>query len=451
MRTPLEEYPAPQLLTETEQAHVREQMQRLLETTHFRNSRRYPALLRFIVEETLAGRSAFLKERFLGVNVFDRPTDYDTAADPIVRVTIAEIRKRIAQYYHDEAHDSELRIELLPGSYIPEFRTSRESHAGSFPEPAPQPAHPIGRAGTGLDGVTEVDLAGEHVGPIAAAPGVRWRAALRLLPYASAALLLLSLIPLYLWMRPRPLDLLWAPLVASGKDVLFCIPTDVGKQPGAIVPLPDASSQPFIPGTSNGRSPQRDPRLTTFLQFESLGENVVLSDVVAALKISSLLATHHRETYVKLNTSTTLDDLREGPSVLIGGLDNQWSLRAIAGLRYRFAGDEKQGFWISDLKNPGDRRWSLDLLKNYGAVTRDYALVARIRNQQTGQQQMIVAGIGMSGTAAAGEFLTDPAEIANLARIIGPALKDRDFEAVLGTDVINGMAGNPMILTTDVR
>src|SRR6202161_4030889 len=108
--------------TEEEKDQVRRQMERLLATAHFRNSRRYPALLRFIVEETLEGRGEFLKERLLGVRVFERPADYDTAADPIVRVTVAEIRKRIAQYYHDEAHDAEMRIELLPGRYTPEFR-----------------------------------------------------------------------------------------------------------------------------------------------------------------------------------------------------------------------------------------------------------------------------------------------------------------------------------------
>src|SRR5580692_6522292 len=111
--------------TEEEKDQVRRQMERLLETAHFKNSRRYPALFRFIVEETLEGRGEFLKERLLGVRVFNRPPDYDTADDPIVRVTIAEIRKRIAQYYHEEAHESEMRIELLPGNYVPEFHPSR--------------------------------------------------------------------------------------------------------------------------------------------------------------------------------------------------------------------------------------------------------------------------------------------------------------------------------------
>ena len=34
-------------------------------------------------------------------------------------VTAAEVRKRIAQYYHEAEHRDELRIELPTGSYVP--------------------------------------------------------------------------------------------------------------------------------------------------------------------------------------------------------------------------------------------------------------------------------------------------------------------------------------------
>src|SRR5271156_2371329 len=118
--------------TAEEKDQVRQQMNRLLETSHFKNSRRYPALFRFIVEEALEGRGEFLKERLLGVRVFNRPPDYDTANDPIVRVTIAEIRKRIAQYYHEEAHESEMRIELMHGRYEPEFHPRRARIVDGF-------------------------------------------------------------------------------------------------------------------------------------------------------------------------------------------------------------------------------------------------------------------------------------------------------------------------------
>jgi hypothetical protein len=132
-------HPAP--LTEQEKEQIRTQLSRMLETHHFKNSKRYPPMLRFIVEETLDGRGEFLKERLLGVRVYDRPADYDTAVDPIVRVTIAEIRKRIAQYYHDEEHDAEIRIELLPGRYAPEFRVRNPRR-----EPTPRPSNSNGWA-----------------------------------------------------------------------------------------------------------------------------------------------------------------------------------------------------------------------------------------------------------------------------------------------------------------
>jgi hypothetical protein len=59
---------------------------------------------------------------------------------------------------------------------------------------------------------------------------------------------------------------------------------------------------------------------------------------------------------------------------------------------------------------------------------------------------MLIAGIGMSGTAAAGEFVTRESSLEELRRRIGLGFKDRDFEVVLRTDVVNGIAGTPRIL-----
>src|SRR5580692_8288952 len=98
-----------------------EQLERIVRSKHFRNSKRYPTFLRFVVEQTLAGKTETLKERTLGVDVFARANDYDTNEDPIVRVTAGEIRKRIAQYYQTSGHEQELRIDLPLGSYVPQF------------------------------------------------------------------------------------------------------------------------------------------------------------------------------------------------------------------------------------------------------------------------------------------------------------------------------------------
>jgi hypothetical protein len=108
-------------LSEAEKLAVQQQLDRLLVNHHFSHSRRFPSFLRFTIEHTLSGQTDSLKERTLGIEIFGRPADYDTASDPIVRVTAAEIRKRIAQYYQEPGHENELRISLPSGSYIPHF------------------------------------------------------------------------------------------------------------------------------------------------------------------------------------------------------------------------------------------------------------------------------------------------------------------------------------------
>jgi hypothetical protein len=82
----------------------------------------------------LEGNPDRLKERTIGVDVFGRPADYDTASDHAVRSAMAEVRKRLAQYYQD-GDDSDLRIEIQPGSYIPQFRLAGSQTALVVPEP----------------------------------------------------------------------------------------------------------------------------------------------------------------------------------------------------------------------------------------------------------------------------------------------------------------------------
>src|SRR3984957_16592701 len=120
--------------SQEERSAIRPQLERILANPLFKNSKRYPNLLRYVVEHTLEGSPGELKERTLGVEVFGREPNYDTNADPVVRATAGEIRKRIAQYYHEHGRENEIRIDLSPGSYVPEFE---------LPAPYPAPLPPV--------------------------------------------------------------------------------------------------------------------------------------------------------------------------------------------------------------------------------------------------------------------------------------------------------------------
>ncbi|HUY95930.1 MAG TPA: hypothetical protein VMU71_11550, partial [Terracidiphilus sp.] len=106
----------------TDAARIREQLNRLLAHPLFANSKRYPALLAYAVEQTLLGHATELKERSIGVEVFGKAPTYDTNADPVVRITAGEVRKRLTQYYYDPEHRGELVMELPTGGYMPQFR-----------------------------------------------------------------------------------------------------------------------------------------------------------------------------------------------------------------------------------------------------------------------------------------------------------------------------------------
>src|SRR5215831_5124202 len=113
------------------------ELEKILASPAFRNSKRYSNLLKHVVERALDGRSEDLKERNIGIDVFGRAPDYDTNSDHVVRSVAREVRRGLAQYYLDEGREDEVRIELLPGSYVPQFRHLESAPVGLAPAPEP--------------------------------------------------------------------------------------------------------------------------------------------------------------------------------------------------------------------------------------------------------------------------------------------------------------------------
>ena len=100
---------------------IREHLSALLSSAAFAQVDRLKRFLRYVVEETVAGRSENLKEYSIGVEVFDREASFDPRTDPIVRVQARRLRARLSRYYEEEGRHEEMRIELPKGSYAPVF------------------------------------------------------------------------------------------------------------------------------------------------------------------------------------------------------------------------------------------------------------------------------------------------------------------------------------------
>jgi hypothetical protein len=400
-------------LSESEKSAIRGQLERLLADPHFSHSKRFPTFLRFVTERTLAGEEDNINERWLGIEIFGRDPEYDTAADPIVRVTAAEIRKRVALYYQNSAHASELRIALPSGSYIPRFHWPRGDSDPSLEE--------LDRA---AGKVIEIPAA-NPVAPLVH----RGRRSMLLLALGCAITGLLSTGSLLLWQemhRPPPPDSFWQPVLTAKDPVLLCLADQLQY---SAISLRDAAEP------------------THQIVMKDNLTAVVMDDVYATIKVAGILQSSGKKYTVRGEGATSLQDLRNGPTVFIGAFDNAWTLRLTNSLRYHFANNSDMSqFSIVDSMAPSQTHWVVDrsvqmATNNY----RDYGIVARFTDINTGNLSVIAAGISRGGTIAAGEFLTDPGDLAQIKRAAQGAGDKKNLEIVLSTQIIDGQPGSPKI------
>jgi tetratricopeptide (TPR) repeat protein len=101
---------------------VIEQLERILADGDFDASPRSRAFLRFIVEETLAGRTEGLTQDAIASRVFRRREDFDPTLDPIVRIQAGRLRRSLERYYLLAGTQDLVRIDLPRGTYAPLLR-----------------------------------------------------------------------------------------------------------------------------------------------------------------------------------------------------------------------------------------------------------------------------------------------------------------------------------------
>ena len=400
--------------SEVEKGAVEQQLELLLASPLFHSSKRYPRFLRFVVARALAGQTDQLKERILGVEIFDRPADYDTNTDPIVRVTAAEIRKRIEHYYQDHKHKHEIRMILPAGSYAPQFYW---------------PGHPSAPPVTSLALPSDASDA-LNAQPVVTLPDVP-RSEPTFLARRKPALAVVSLTLVIaaaaLWhvSHPPVLKQFWEPFVNSPNPVLICV---ADQSQYSTIRLRDAA----------------DPSHEITLPDRMVA--LIIDDVSPLVNVAALLRTYGKTSHVLGESNTTLTDLRRAPSIFIGAFDNSWTLRMTAPLRFHFANDSAMNkLWIEDRSNPGNHDWMMDRTIQQTGTYSDYALVARFVDPNIEQLVVVGAGIGRGGTVAAGEFLVDEQRMDEMLKHLPSDWTRKNIEIVLETQVIGDRSGPPHV------
>jgi hypothetical protein len=390
-------------LTHSQQNLVRQQLDRIVASSLFRNSKRFPEFLRYTVSKALAPNGESLKERTIGVEVFRRDPDYDTALDPVVRVTGVEVRKRLRQYYEEVGHERELRIEFARGSYIPEIKFPAEPVLERA-RPALVPVQPVETVLATRRAINPWFL----VGALAT-------------PY-----LLLLCFFLLGTTRQTALDRFLVPIAQSKNPVLLCVPSQ-SVDPGA----PPRPPQQGLPAAPTSAMPGMD--------------RVSFSDSIALSTLTSVLGAKNLDFHIRHTEDASLQDLTDGPVVLIGGYTNRWTMQLEKGLRFNLALDG-QLHYIADSENPSSRKWAAVDSPSPQAPFFDFALISRVLDPTTGRTLITIAGIRHFGTESASQCFVDSTCFAAAEKLAPGDWKHSNIQVVVKTQVIGQHGGQPQVV-----
>ena len=407
-------------LSDADKAAVLLQVDRLLASSHFRNSRRYSDFLRFVVTKTAEGHADILKERTIGIEVFGREPTFDTSGDSIVRVAAAEVRKRIAQYYQEEGHEHELRVDLPSGSYVAHFRRPETLTPAIVMLPESSPS---------IEPNTGTYEKRRRIVPL------RWKVS----AIVATSLVLLTLAASFV-LRVRSdtgINRFWGPVFESSTPVIICVGT---VEPSHI--SKDFRNR-FTVQMANSVNGLEEPPATT-PQLPDWPA-VTWIDAVELARIAEMLSRHDKTAVLRSSENATLADLRAGPVILLGVLENTWSLRLVSNLRFHPRMDfASQKMWIEDSQHPERKGWSAPWGIAYSDTHDDYALVTRTRDPLSGQISVEIGGLGLHASQAAAEFITNPIYMKSLS----DSLQDpnRNVQIVLKINVIKGEASPPQVV-----
>jgi hypothetical protein len=416
--------------TETEPTPeaIREQLELLVQDQVFRSSKRSIQFLRYVVEQTLNGAADHIKERTIGVQVFGRDPSYDTNVDHIVRTAAIELRKRLSIYYGEENHRNELRMAMVPGSYVPRFfhphSSIKEQDFADVGNGAVEFVAPEEKRG----------LYAPHHTAIASPSQSRSRTGL----WVTLGLcLLIAAVACVRWLsEPDPQYLFWKPVLDANGPVLLAV-GDVPNGPPTPSSLPQNDQGTAIPIIQKAASP-----------------TVPFADTVTIARVVGILQSRRKQVIIRPESQSSFSDLRQSPAILIGAFNNEWSLRLTQQLRYTLALDPNRHLvYIRDARRPDARDWSWptdepgrDQGTVGGPTIQDYALISRIWDSKTGNVVVIIGGLYTYGTEAAGEALTSRDMMTAISKAVPLNNGHRNIQIVLGTTVTDGTPGPPRLL-----
>jgi hypothetical protein len=427
--------------------------QRVVAGPHFARSPLLSKFLLFVVAETLEGRGDEITEHQIGVHVFDRPADYRTLEDNIVRSYARQLRKRLAEHFAGEGSSEPMRIDIPLGAYVPVFLPAAERDGK---EDAPElPVASQSRAQTPVSLPSAAQYATQVV---PRRPNAK-RIAIGLLLAAYSVSLIVATWYAAAWYTAKPAPatqqaespahVLWTALF-SGPANCFIVPSDAGfnlledlsRRPVPLAQYIAGSYQTMPLGGVDAHSAQdlRSQQLTPFV------------DLQISSALAHLTEDNPQRVFIRFPRDLRLDDLKSANAVIIGSVgSNPWAALAESNANFRIVDRAgMQGASIENLKPGPGEATSYESHWNEPAHE-TFALITFFPNLSGNGHLLVLEGLDVAGTQAAAEMLLHPSAIdAILKSAARPDGSLRNFEVLLRSTSIESSATGTQVIASRI-
>lgn len=414
---------------------VRHHLDEIIQGAAFRGSYRSQQFLRYIIEKTLEGEIDGLKERTIGVELFQRSPTYDTGQDAIVRVTASDVRRRLLEHYGSDGNASPFHIQLLRGSYVPEIGV----HHGPVgrPETVVRPAEAAERT------------ASEETDSVHESEPARSRSRIRPGLAIAATASLLLLLGGYTWrhsIASKSAAALppWSVILKPGHETQI-ITSDPNVEElqeliGHSISLSDYANHQFIP---QGTTPTADEG--QFFRFYQHADNAAAVDTPLAVSIARL-APEDLSIQIHSAHSLHVTDLQKDDNIILIGSprSNPWVELFQDQLDFRFVFNQELHQEIVENVNPRGQEKARYMPTARGFATGEsFALVALVHNRNRSGRALLLAGASGEGTEAAGHLVTDRDHLVRVLQYCGISSDGpvQDFELLVQVGTLAGSPG----------
>lgn len=419
----------------------REELRRVLQSKHFANAPKRSRFLEFVAEQEFQGNGAKINEYLIGVEIYDRGTEFNPQVDPIVRVQAHEIRRALKKYYAEDGSQSLVCIDLPSGHYVPVFARSEvpgqeaapaSSAAAAPAAPLPLPAFQWHRLLTVILAVACVALG------IALAWSLRQNARRPSAQVSSSQL-------------PAELAWFWSSFLPPAPAPLIVIPN----HPLLRAAHDGDSPQTLAHGHEISKSSLQEFRdtihfreLKRFIFVSSLTDFTSVGETIGVVRLCEMLYRSGDSCRVQPSRLVNFEQIKNGNSILLGG-SQSWSGRVFLDMEDFHM---QSGVILNRKPQKGEAAFykpEFDPVTN--ELTRDYALILMLPNEKAGNRVLLIYGIYTQGSQAAIEYLLNPERMAELHQALLATSPDHKtvpqyFQVLITTTVENAVPGTPTLV-----